>query len=213
VTGDGELWIAAAGQGWLRRGESSFRRTELEAAAVDAAGRIWRGTQHGPLGPGQRVGPPTPVARVDAGVARLVTGAAGVLDQELGPPPCRRSPFNPLPRAGLVVGVGRGSTREIGLPGPVEQAEQRTWVYVEVALVWTFGPLVPSECVDRLERWSGLGQARRQRVAALHAAWTRAAGRAAGTDDLTEGIAARMERDRLAELIRILSGVDPREEE
>jgi hypothetical protein len=84
---------------------------------------------------------------------------------------------------------------------------------VEVDLSWTFGPVAPADCVPRFERWNELGQARRQRVTALHAAWTSAAGRAAAADDLSGAIETRLERDRLAELIRIASGVDPREEE
>jgi hypothetical protein len=213
VAGSGELWILVPGQGWLRRQGEVFRRTEYSAVAVDADGRIWLGTQHGPLVPGLEPGPPVPAIAFTPGVAHLVAGAVRVLDQELGPPPCRRTPFDPLPRARLIVGSGRGSTREVGLPGPSEQAELRTWVYVEVELSWTFGPLAPTECVGRFERWSELGQERRQRVSVLHSAWSRAAGGAEVAGDLAEAVEARMERDRLAELIRIVSGVDPREEE
>ena len=113
----------------------------------------------------------------------------------------------------LIFGAGQGSTREIDLPGPLEEAGRKTWVYAELRLGWSFGPVAPTECVARLESAAELRDERRRRVAGLVEAWRHSVARETAAQSTAELIEARTERDRLAELIRITSGLDPREEE
>lgn len=208
----GTCWIQTADGRWSSDSGGGSRASTALAVAVDADGRLWLGTPHGPIGPAEAIGPPArqlPLSGV--AVAPFVSAAMAAIDRELGDPPCRK-PFNPLPRAGLVIGFGRGSTREIELPGPIEQAGLTTWIYVELGLSWSFGPVSPTECAARLEAAAELRDERRRQVATLVAAWRNAAAMAEAAEGLSEIAAATLERDRLAELIRILSGILPEEE-
>ena len=213
VAGDGTVWVDAGGAGWLAGGAARrFRATTALAVAVDAVGRVWIGTPHGPLAPGSGSGPtgparPAPVVPV----GRFVAGAMSRFDRELGDPPCR-PPVVLVPRARVLLGAGHGSTRETDLPGPIDEAGRRTWAYAGIRLEWSFGPVDPTECVNRLADAAERRDERRRRVASLVEAWRRAVAREERARCVAEAIEARTERDRLAELIRIASGFDPREE-
>jgi hypothetical protein len=210
---DRTLWILTSDGIWYRGGNRGWRAETALVVAVDASGRTWIGTEHGPIGPASRPGLPIGPAALPSVRASSMAGAAlRALDDELGVPPCR-PPLNPLPMVRLVVGAGRGSTREVELPEPYEQAGLATWFYAELWLSWSFGPVDPTECVARLESAADLRDERRRRVTGLVEAWRRAAAVEARARSLTEAIEARTERDRLAELIRIASGIDPQEEE
>ena len=65
----------------------------------------------------------------------------------------------------------------------------------------------------RLESQAALRDERRRRVAALVEAWRRAVALETEARSAEEMLEARTERDRLAELIRIASGIDPQEED
>lgn len=218
VARDLELWVLTADRNWSRGRPGSVRSVTALAVAVDAQGRTWIGTSHGPISPSLDQGPPPPGRPLpQVSPAPFLAGAMRLSDEEPGRPPCR-PPINPAPTVRLVVGAGRGSTRSRELPGPVgfagpgEEARIKTWFYAGIRLGWTFGPVAPTECLARLEAATELRDERRRRVAGLVDAWRRSAAYEAGARDVPEVIAARLERDRLAELIRITSGIDPREE-
>jgi len=212
VARDGTLWVLIVGGGWVRGGGAGLRATTALTVAVDARGRIWIGTPHGPRGPGESSGPPVPSRPLpQAPVGRFVAGAMSVIDRELGNPPCR-PPLILVPGVRLVFGVGRGSTRTTDLPGPIEEAGIDTWVYAELRLNWSFGPVSPTECVARFESAAELRGERRRRVASLVEAWRRAVALEEEARSAEEIIEARTQRDRLAELIRIASGIHPQKE-
>jgi hypothetical protein len=211
------VWIRTVAGRWHFGASAPWRVSSAISVAVDAEGQVWIGSPYGvrsPLDSPPAVGPP-PTSRPlrHELVGQVTASAARLFDREVGRPPCRRVPFDLLPRVEVVAGFGRGSTREVARPEPDTQTEQRTWLYLEIWLGWSFGPVSPADCATRLEHHAELVVERRNRTAGLVAAWQSAADRRSAAGDLAAALDARIERDQLAELIRIISGVDPREEE
>jgi hypothetical protein len=180
------------------------------AVAVDTAGKVWLGTVTGPVAPGT-----TPsMEREVTTHASIYTHLGGVrveLASSPGPPPCRRFAFNPLPQARLIARMGRSDGRGVGLPENSNEEKTRTWAYMGVRLTWTFEPLSLPSCVMRVQRWHETIDAGVSRLAELWAAWRRAATIRPDENDPEGSVAAAMEKERLAELIRIASGSYPKE--
>ncbi len=181
------------------------------AVAVDNEGRVWLGTATGPVPPGT-----TPVmvreVKTHAIIYPHLAGVRVELTRSPGPPPCRRFAFNPLPAARLIARMGRSDGRGVALPENTNEEKIRTWAYMGVRLTWEFEPLYFASCVTRVQRWHETVDAGVSRLAELWTAWRRVAAAMPDENDPEGNVAAAMEKERLAELIRIASGIYPKEE-
>ena len=181
------------------------------AVAVDNEGKVWLGTATGPEPPGA----PPLMARVVETHATIYPHLAGVrveLARSPGPPQCRRFAFNPLPQARLIARMGRSDGRGVDLPENSSEEKIRTWAYMGVRLIWKFEPLSSVSCVTRLQRWHETVDAGVSRLAELWTDWRRVEAVMPDENDPVGNVVAAMEKERLAELIRIASGIYPKEE-
>ena len=198
---------AGANGAWRQNG----RPMSALAVAVDTEGKVWLGTATGPVAPGT-----TPsMAREVTTHASIYPHLGGVrveLASSPGPPPCRRFAFNPLPQARLIARMGRSDGRGVDLPENSNEEKTRTWAYMGVRLTWKFEPLSLPSCIMRVQRWHETVDAGVSRLAELWTAWRRAAAVMPDENDPGGSVAAAMEKERLAELIRIASGIYPKEE-
>ncbi len=181
------------------------------AVSVDTEGKVWLGTATGPVPPGATKFTKLEV-RTRASIYPHLAGLRVELARSPGPPPCRRFAFNPLPGARLVARMGRSDGRGVNLPENTNEEKTRTWAYMGVRLTWKFEPLSTASCVTRVQRWHGTIDAGASRLAELWVAWRRVAAAMPDENDPEMNVAAAMEKERLAELIRIASGIYPEEE-
>ncbi|MCP4678668.1 MAG: hypothetical protein GY854_24790 [Deltaproteobacteria bacterium] len=209
----GRILIKTAVAGWLEKTVGVWHPVSVRAVSVDARGRIWTGTDHGPVPPGAgRV-----VTEFDSAivpdVSSLTFGAVRQLLEDPGLPPCRRFPMNPLPRARIFFSWGRGTALHIDTEAGEWRAGAQTWLYLGFQLSWSLDPVGTASCLASRRRWQALHEQRVRKTESLWSAKQRAHLSRRGAADLMEVATWKLENQRLEELIRIISGEDPAKEE
>ncbi len=196
---DGALLLRRRDGSWQRRHGTGWRSAEILDADVDAAGRFWIAADRGISAPARR--------QTDTGV-RPSFEAAGFLEpvDDVGPPPCERALAFPVPRVDLFFGIGHGSTRTTTLPEDADHLARRSWIRGGLRLTGSFGRGAGTDCLPRTEAWAGRQEQRRRRLSALGRAHALAVARLAAADSADEAARARFEAERLAELIRLMTG-------
>lgn len=203
----GGLLLRREDGSWYRRGRTGWRRIDAVDIDIDAAGRPWLAADRGIS---------TPVAGRPA-----VTGspppfaAAGFLEpvDEIGPPPCEPVVAFPVPRVDLFFGIGHGSTRTATEPEDTDHLGRRARIEGGLRLTGDFGAGAGADCLPRREAWARQQDQRRRRLATLTRARALAAAELAGKPALSRAAWLRLESERLAELIRLMTGTPPESEE
>jgi len=208
VNRSGTLFAHARSAGWYELAGEGWRPVPFRVLTVDAAGRLWRGSERGPIPPEHQ----SAITAWPGKSSREFVGLAHRMEKhlaaEIGPPPCRRLPLNPLPRARLFASWGRSAHHSAQPESSAIEAGAKSWYYVGFLLSWSLDPPDLAACLIVRERWVTLRYERSRRVESL---W-RLAGRSrtSRTDgDLLATTEATLERLELEELIDIASGGHP----
>jgi len=208
----GRVLALGAGEGWMERRGESWRASPWLAAAAGADGRPWLGTSRGPVPPGSRRPAHHPSLPGGLGLPDHLESLRAKREKSPGRPPCRRLPVDLLPRARLVAGQGRGIALEADLPSGLGGDRIRAGWYLGVDLTWRLSPLSPVDCAERVEAWHEETSDEEHRLADLWIEWRAATAADHEGGDL-EALETFLETERIAELIRVTSGMDPRGEE
>ncbi len=183
------------GKKW-REGRGAFRPVRGLARAVDAAGRFWRGTDDGPVGPGHEASPEawTPT--------RVRFGPIPTMKSPLPrPPKCRRLELSPLPHITAVMGYHTGLDRFRGRDPSADRGTLRREVFVGVTLDWRWRRRDPTSCLKRFEAYHIEIAQWNERHAFLASGLARHLTRRVEPSDVRAAIAERVEQDRLFHLV------------
>jgi len=202
--GDGGISARRDDGVWYRGGIAGWRRTDARDIDVDARGRRWIASDLGIGAPGGD----RPIPRPREPERRPLAVPLEPVD-EVGPPPCEPVLLFPVPRVGLFLGIGHRSRRTTVLPDESEQLTRRAGVRAGLSLTGDFGPPRRSACLPRFEDWAKRQELRRRGLAALSRSHALAAGGLAGASSLAETARLQLETERLAELIRLMTGHAP----
>ncbi len=204
--------IRTENNGWLEKQGRSWHPLQVRDMAVDAHGRLWQGTHRGPSGPHTAKLTPT---HFDTSM-HVVDPIARILDRNFGfpgPPPCSRILFTPLPRTRLFFSWGRGSVQRIVGDQTIASAGGMVSVYIGIQLTWSIDPIVHPPCHAQQSKWQQLKDQRLNQVTGLWRDWQHLC--RSSTQVLTpyERAVLETKKNRIAELIHIATGIDPRKEE
>jgi hypothetical protein len=188
------------------RHEQNWRAISGTSAAIDALGRLWQGTNRGPLPP--LLGPQT---RLDPGptkglaLEQALEQGRGSRDQVLGPLPCAPEFFRPLPDLGIAVGWSRGQVLTRDRENRAISSGARSELQVFLTLSWRFEPPRLGACLALAQRRQRQRQRQDARIAALGLALEQAQARSPAGPGPLDQAEARIEQARLQELLRVLT--------
>ncbi len=213
VDADDGVLLNTGRAGWLEGTSGIWRPLSIRALAIDVLGRRWMGTEHGPVAPSRQRAISHFSGPMGKDLWNLANSAALELSRDPGPPSCRRLPIDPLPRTRLFFSWGRGNVYHVDTDNNEDSAGAATWSYVGIELTWNIRPIQLTDCLAPARRFNALKLERIQRTKALWSAWQKVHLVREASDNLPMRAAARMDEERLQELIRLASGTDPLKEE
>ncbi len=209
----GRVLIRTAGAGWLESTGGAWHPVSVHAVAVDALGRIWTGSDYGPVPPGAAMVVTEFDGTIGPDMPTLTFEAVRQLLEDPGVPPCRHFPLSPLPLARVFFSWGRGTVRHVDTEAGEGQADAKTWLYLGFQLSWSLDPIGTASCLASRRRWQTLHEQRVRKTESLWSARQRAHLLKKGAVDLMEVATWKLENERIEALIRITSGTGPAKEE
>jgi hypothetical protein len=205
VDESGMVMLFSKRVGWLEKKDGSWRPLPVVSLAIDSEGRVWQGTDRGPVGPRKKTYSLDLEKPPIRGFAQLAGDAVSVLEQTLGPPPCHSCSFGLFPRARLFFSWARGGYRYREIDFMEDRVGAYQWVYLGLELTWRFGPLKPIDCIAHNRRWRALREQRIRKLEALWRALLMAHYSKPLNEDAFEAAALMLDEARLEEIIRIQS--------
>jgi hypothetical protein len=209
----GRIHIFTGRSGWFEKSGSSWRPLRVRALAVDAIGRLWSGTDHGPIAPSPKTPATTDAAPHGPRFATLLRAAISDVYRWPGAPRCRKMHLRPLPALRGFVSVGRRASlyREMAIP-PAGDHHQ-TQFHIGVQFSWRFDPLTQWRCIPHRVRFHALKQQRIQEIEALWKLLQRTPKQREPATNVLQAAVHHLDRQQLQELLHIKSGTFPNEEE
>ncbi|MCP4197017.1 MAG: hypothetical protein GY762_07680 [Proteobacteria bacterium] len=209
----GRIHIFTGRSGWFERSGNSWRPLRVRALAVDAIGRLWSGTDHGPIAPSPETAATPDETPLVPRFANLLHAAISDVYRWPGAPRCRKIHLRPLPALRGFFSVGRRASlhREIAIP-PVG-AHHQTQFHIGVQFTWRFDPLTQWRCIPHHVRFHALKQQRIQETEALWKSLQRTSKQRESATNVLQAAVHHLDRQQLQELLRIKSGTLPNEEE
>jgi hypothetical protein len=196
--GDGRFWVLSNGRWSFSTAASGARPVSARQIAVDAAGRVWRGEESGPVPPRRAVGGARErsisVPRI--GISRIVRA----------PPPCERAIAMLLPEAKLAVELGLGTDGSWGADRVMENAARSSRLFFGVTLSWALAPPPDAACAVQRERFYAREEKRRERLDALASDLADASEEVAAATTAEEALAARTAIETASARIDALGG-------
>jgi hypothetical protein len=195
----GRFWALSRKNWYAISRTGGLSRLEERAIAVDAAGRVWRGSESGPRSPDE--GRRAPIAPLVGGSGTFLFDFAPET-----PPPCRRPIAALLPDASLAFSFDRGASISRGADGRAESAEERARVYFGASLTWELGAGDDAACAARRERHLERESRRFERLLELRDRRAAAETEAITAETIEAAIAAETDGEAAAALARAAGG-------
>jgi len=204
----GDRFWALSDGGWYSvTAEEGARRLPWRAIAVDALGRLWRGSESGPIPPRESLVPTR--GREPAGIdirVELVPSPAS---------PCARWFSQLLPDAKLALGLGLGSIDSRDTNDPLARSGRSSSISFGVAFTWNLGPTEDVSCAARRERFYEREEERLDRLIELRYRLATASAEAVLATTVEAALEAMTEVETASARIAAAGGriVNQREEE
>jgi hypothetical protein len=207
VTAGSAFWVLADGR-WHTSGFRGAPRPEpATAVCADAQGRLWRGSERGPIAPAESVAElPRPELPIDG-------GSTPIEPDRRPPPPCPRPAAALLPAAALSFGFGLGEVATLTADGMTDTAGSRSWLAIGLTLTWDLAPAVDGRCEASRERFAERKADRLIRGVRLDADLASAVAAKAGARTIEEALQATIAVDETRARIAAAGGRAPDDEE
>ncbi len=208
----GGIYLLTHRTGWFEKAGPSWHPMQVRALAIDASGRVWSGTDFGPVPPASK----PEMKAVDMPRTTPLTNVLNAVITEThrwpGVPKCRKLPLNPLPEARGFFSFGRNASGHRERSLLTIGTRHETWFYMGIQLAWRFDPLTPWRCLPEQVRFLALRNRRAREVDVLWSLLQRTSMQRKAATNVLQAAYRDLDGRQLEELIRIKSGAYPNEE-
>jgi hypothetical protein len=206
VDRNGRIYIFTGRSGWFERSDNSWRPLRVRALAIDASGRLWSGTNHGPSAPSPEIETATDQAPHMPPFGNLLIAATASIFRWPGTPRCRELPLHPLPAIRGFFRVGRRASLHREMANHPLGVHHHTQFHIGVQFTWRFDPLPYWRCIPHQVRFHALKHRRIQEIEALWRALQRASQQRESVTNVFQAAVHHLDRQQLKELLYIKSG-------
>jgi hypothetical protein len=193
--------------GWFIWQGGAWRFVQPNALAIDARGREWWGTDHGPVPPRPNRNHSINAFRWSDSVelGQILSGVFFQTSALPGPPQCNELPFNPLPVARIFATFGQDAEYRADNTG-FNGNHRESNFFIGIQMIWEFRPPTHWRCISQRKRWHTLIERKTSEVQALWVELQKAEMARRASTDLEERIRSAIKARKIRELIYIKSG-------